>query len=116
MENVFVYGTLKVGFRNHHWMERAGGIFISNTALYGARMFSLKHYPAISFPTNVSKDDFVYGELFSVGDLSVLDQLEGYPRFYNRKQVDTLSGTAWVYFLEEEKIRNLEHISSGVWE
>ena len=116
MENVFVYGTLKRGKSNYKWMENAGGQFISEASLIGARMFSMKYFPAITFPKDTSQGDLIKGELFSVQDISVLDRLEGYPRYYNRKQVETSEGLAWVYFMDEEKTSELERVPSGIWD
>ena len=44
-----------------------------------------------------------------------LDMLEGYPSFYNRKQVDTSKGAAWIYFLEGREGYSNAYIPSGDW-
>jgi gamma-glutamylcyclotransferase (GGCT)/AIG2-like uncharacterized protein YtfP len=43
-----------------------------------------------------------------------LDCLEGYPRFYDKTEIDTPVGTAHVYFLTEEYADN-ELVESGNW-
>lgn len=108
---VFVYGTLKKGFGNHHWMELAGGKFVSEAVLNGAKMYSCKYYPAI-----VLEEGSVKGELYTIEDIAPLDRLEGYPRLYNRSLVHTTEGEAWVYHMSSDRIQNLPAIESGVWE
>jgi gamma-glutamylcyclotransferase (GGCT)/AIG2-like uncharacterized protein YtfP len=108
--NVFVYGTLKKGFPNHYWMERAGGKFICEAVLNGARMFSCRYFPAI-----ILTDGSVQGEIYTVENIAPLDHLEGYPNLYKRTLVQTSNGEAWVYHMSPEEVKDLPEIPSGVW-
>ncbi|MCG6659345.1 gamma-glutamylcyclotransferase [Halomonas campisalis] len=58
---VAVYGTLKRGLRNHHWLE--GADFLGSDRLTGATLYDLGPYPgAKSEPS-----DGVEVEVFRVG-------------------------------------------------
>src|SRR5690606_6293052 len=69
-----------------------------------AEMYSLTYFPAISFKEGSDNNVQVLGEVYLVKTkaaamLGTLDALEGFPSFYNRKQIDTEFGKAWVYFI-----------------
>lgn len=96
---VAVYGSLRRGMGNHRLLERAqyeGTCFVS-----GFEMYSLGGFPFIR-PDN-DKDKKVFAELYKVSDneFARLDMLEGYPHFYNRKQIQTPDGAAWIYFIDQ---------------
>jgi len=112
---VFVYGTLMKGEANNRLLktsERMGTEIVS-----GFTMVSLGAYPAcISDETSTTS---VLGEVWKIDTETFqrLDRLEGYPHFYDRKEVDTFAGKAWIYFMPKEK-RNeelYEKIQSGSW-
>lgn len=110
MEKVFVYGSLKEGFHNHCVIKDSGGkLLAKDYRLDGFSMFSLRAFPAI-VPNHV---DSVYGEIYEVDDLEYTDYLEGYPHFYDRKEVETEFGKAWVYFHHEQPTD--AYVASGVW-
>ena len=98
--SVFVYGTLKRGFPNHFFLERATFLGAGRTsakyALYEGE------YPFVIKDEAVSR---IAGEVYEVDDVTLarLDQLEQHPDFYRREQAEVMltSGflvTAWVYF------------------
>ncbi len=80
MHTVFVYGTLKRGFRLHHNMKDAR--FLGQGILSGYRMHRITWYPAI-----LPDADFqVFGELFQVNGstLDILDDVEDRGILYER--------------------------------
>lgn len=102
--NVFVYGTL---------MQKAGTIrslskfgpdaeFVSDTQTSSTEfsMLDLGHFPGV---IDAMSGNRVAGELWRVTSevFKQLDIIEGYPDFYNRKQVPTEHGIAWMYYLPE---------------
>lgn len=98
--HVFVYGTLKKGFRAYSLLK--GSYFLGKGLTEpGYSMVSL------GFPMVLpSKDNGhrVQGEVYSVTDLTMgqLDRYEGYPNLYTRDMVDIElnSGhkvSAWMY-------------------
>ena len=116
---VFVYGTLKRGFGNHVVMRDARGEFSDVAEIKGAKMYSYHGaFPFITFTSN--EEDVVYGELYYLPPsrvdegMEILDMLEGYPNFYNRKRVEVAGKSAWVYFMDREDDRFYE-IPSGRW-
>lgn len=110
-EVVVVYGTLKRGYANHDVMNAAGGTYLGDTFVHGATMFSLGAFPAISFDAG----NGIYGEVYEVEDISPVDRLEGYPHFYDRKQVSTPYGKAWVYHMSPRRTLRLLVVEEGYW-
>jgi gamma-glutamylcyclotransferase (GGCT)/AIG2-like uncharacterized protein YtfP len=60
-------------------------------------------------------------EVYEVSDelfTNKLDRLEGYPDFYNRMEVNTSFGKAWIYFLNDYSFidnYSLQIVLSGDW-
>lgn len=111
---IFVYGTLKAGFRLHDYLG-ANSAFIANyTTNPDYTMYNLYN----SFPGVVEGGNTaITGEIYSVSrqNLVLLDKLEGYPAHYIRKTLDTPYGPAWIYLYNKQK-ENLKKVSSGVWD
>lgn len=110
---VAVYGSLRAGLFNHVVLGNAP--YTSMGIAKGFRMHSLGAYPALVRDPDSPTEVVV--ELYDVSCMKNLDRLEGYPKYYARKQVkiDTPQGAvlAWVYHME----RNLTeyHIEGGDW-
>jgi gamma-glutamylaminecyclotransferase len=96
---VFVYGTLKHGFTNHHLLENS--LFISTGRT--AKKYAL-YVQGIPFVVKHEPVSQIYGELYLVNSstLAILDQLEGHPAWYRREQAEIITDnqvyTAWIYF------------------
>lgn len=102
---VFVYGTLMLGERNHHWMRGAARIGRAVTPR-GFSLWSLGQYP-VACPGGGGR---IRGEVYSLSfaHLCRLDVLEECPRFYRRRLVRTRFGLAWIY-------HQLEPPADAVW-
>jgi len=95
---VAVYGTLKRGFGNHRVI--APGQFLGTDTTPGFVMHSLGGFPGV-----VRGDGTIHIEVYAVDDQTMgsLDCLEGYRAsdplrgFYDRVQIDTRFGRAWLY-------------------
>lgn len=113
MIRVFVYGTLKKGYGNHHVLG-ANPSFLGEGKVMGMQVY---HGPG--FPYAYTGAGCVIGEVYEIGDHDArrVDQLEGYPYHYDRKEVlvdmDGWSTTAWMYFVHEKP--NTELIEHGIW-
>lgn len=111
---VFVYGTLKRGHSNHHWLANA--TFLGRRLLRGGRLHNLGPYPmAVLSP---EQQTVIHGELFAVTDreLACLDQLEGYPSFYDRSLQTLSTGeTAWVYHGCAAQVTNAPSVTLADW-
>ena len=110
---VFVYGTLKRGFPNHHYMM--GATFIADAATVDA-------YPLVVGNTwftpylipEMGNGHCVKGELWDVPEqmMPALDELESthLPNGYRRKLIPVLAAgaaapvEAWAYFRERRHI------------
>lgn len=112
---VFVYGSLRQGMGNHRVLGNAR--FLGNAEIEGWTMVSLGAYPAIY--RDEDNETPVKGEVYECDDLTFgrLDRLEGYPNFYNRCQVATAYGDAWVYFFADAPRagRYLSKVPGGDW-
>ena len=111
-KRVFVYGTLKNGFSNFHVMQRAGAVYVGDSVIDRYDMYDLGAFPAV---VQTGQPHLVYGEVYDVEDMTPLDYLEGYPDFYDREEVMTSYGYAWVYYLREEP-EKCPRIRNGIWE
>jgi len=108
---VFVYGTLKRGEANHHWLIEAA--FAGRSGLPGAVLHDLG-----PFPMAIAGDGVVWGEVYAVNPatLEQLDRLEGVPRLYQRQPRPLTDGrTAWVYLGRPSQVRHVPALEAGVW-
>ena len=98
-KKVFVYGTLKQSNSVRGLNKFPGATFVdqavTNDATYS--LYDLGAFPAVS----IKGQQRILGEVWEVDDntFEVLDSIEGYPHFYNRTQVDTSAGKAWMYYI-----------------
>ena len=109
---VFVYGTLKRGHGNHHWL--AGAPFMGEAELPQVVLFDLG-----PFPMAVPGNGRVIGELYRIdaAALARLDRLEGYPRLYDRRPLPLADGrSAWVYLGRPHQVRHVPPIADGRWQ
>jgi gamma-glutamylcyclotransferase (GGCT)/AIG2-like uncharacterized protein YtfP len=108
---VFVYGTLKRGEKNHHWLE--GASFQGEAELNGVVLHDLG-----PFPMAVVGEGTAIGEVYAVegSGLARLDQLEGYPRLYDRQVLSLCDGRrAWVYLGRPRQVRHAPVVTGGLW-
>lgn len=112
---VFVYGTLKKRFSNHHFLEGAKFVKKAITKpLY--KMYNCGYYPCI---VDCPNGNVIHGEIYQIDNqiLSRLDYLEGYPQLYDRKliQLQDYNNPVLAYFFNFD-YTNLKEIESGIWE
>lgn len=109
---LFVYGSLKKGFRNHRYLKDGQYPFTYEGPAITVGSFAMKgngYYPVVFRDENIAS---VLGELYSFSAdacLSRVDQLEGHPTFYQRtpETVETFDGNrivAWMYAMEREPV------------
>ena len=117
--HLFVYGTLKKGGGNHHFLESSK--FIQHYKLKGHALVDLGH----GFPYMIQdKDSSVYGEIYEVSEetLERIDLLEGVPYLYRRMLTNyELNGTMEIaglyYYLSLlQEIDKKEKVKNGYWE
>lgn len=90
MKNIFVYGTLRKGESNHHYLKHAT-LLCEQAWIYGALFDTGYGYPVLK-ESNIEK---AYGEIYAVTDeqLEKINRLEGYQKnandnLYERITVD----------------------------
>lgn len=95
---VFVYGTLMKGYGNHRLMKNA--TFLGYAETLEKYQLTYTSYPMLTEEPLVQ----VKGELYEVTEkdlLGPIDELEGYPYHYDRKEIEVKinekTARAWVY-------------------
>ena len=112
--NVFVYGTLKRGLYNHYWIQ--DGSYLGRRRLIGARLHNLGRFPMALL---TESDAVIHGELYRVSEAGLrhLDQLEGYPSFYDRTEIRLSDGTtAWIYHVDSKQVSARPEVPLGDWD
>lgn len=112
---VAVYGTLRKTFPNHYLIKEDNtNVYLGECKLPGFKMFSMGGFPSI---IESKGKNTIVAEVFLVTPytLSILDLLEGHPKWYKRKEVVTPFGKAWVYVMPEEKVKDRQQIRDGDW-
>jgi gamma-glutamylcyclotransferase (GGCT)/AIG2-like uncharacterized protein YtfP len=92
---LFVYGTLKKGFDNHHYLN--GADYLGTGTVQGYQLLDLGEYPGC-FPG----DRILPVEIYRISAemLSEIDRLEEVPDLYHRKRVTAEGGEeGWIYIL-----------------
>ncbi|ACY49855.1 Gamma-glutamylcyclotransferase family protein YtfP [Vibrio alginolyticus] len=107
---VFVYGTLRKGECNHHFLSSAQFLGQHETDAQFA-LYDLGPYPALSVGQRS-----IQGEVYLIDDetLSELDKLEDVPVEYRRESIVTPFGQAWIYLYQDTE-QLTEEIASGDW-
>ena len=94
---LFVYGTLKRGFRNAFYLKDADylGDFTTCTDY---SMYDFGGYPAVSQESGSA----IAGEVYELSpeNLAATDRLEWYPDLYQRVLIETVYGEAWMYVVQ----------------
>jgi len=104
---LFVYGTLKRGFCNHHYLRDARFLGEATTLTPYPLVAPKKWYPYLIDAPGEGKR--VRGELYEVdaATLKRIDRLEEYPRYYTRKKIEVEDAQgrrhkAWAYFVNRQ--------------
>ncbi len=115
MENlVFVYGTLKKGYSNHHLLKN--GKFLGEAKTKYKYALYEKVYPYVSHNPKVSN---IHGEVYQVDNFTLrkLDILEGHPYEYKRELIPVILNNkelkAWMYF--NDKYKGGKLIPQGIY-
>ncbi|ATJ83602.1 gamma-glutamylcyclotransferase family protein [Halomonas beimenensis] len=113
---VAVYGTLKRGLRNHHWL--AGADYLGTDRLTTVTLFDLGPYPGAKAEPSWGVEVEVFR--VDVALLAGLDRLEDYrvrtPRAgtYDRAVHTTAFGPAWLYLYLHD-VAGCPAIREGGW-
>ena len=111
VHNVFVYGTLRRGESNHHWLR--GARFLQHwTTPAWFTLYDIGPCPVLCDQGNQR----VRGEIYRVSSrgMALLDRLEDYPAHYDRRLITTPCGQAWIYF-QHRAPSSGRGIPSGDW-
>ena len=104
---MFVYGTLKKGFRNHHYLQNAD--YLCNATLHNYELFSLVRYPGIAAKDGAMTE----GEVYEVDEAikACVDELEEEGSLYKCVWEDVIcedgtiiNASVYVYLHPQEAI------------
>ena len=112
-----VYGTLKKGFGNHHFLRNA--VFEGTYELQGYDMYSLGCFPGIK-----KGEGTITIEVYHIDEdmLENIDMLEGYDReegarsFYLRREINIQGMPTFIYIFNHSLGANPMLVESGNWE
>ena len=114
---MFVYGTLRRSFSNHHLLGRSPFLGGARTSRAYALYVGAEPYPLCVADEAVAP---IVGEVYKVdpATLMVLDALEGHPHLYRRQEVEVVLDdgrtlTAWLYFAPRPT--GGRRLTSGDW-
>ncbi|BBI52750.1 gamma-glutamylcyclotransferase [Vreelandella olivaria] len=113
---VAVYGTLKQGFNNAHWLN--GATLLGSDITSALTLYDIGRYPGAKWQP--SKGVMIEVYEISIAQLAQLDRLEDYRADaptageYDRQQITTCFGLAWVY-LYNPSVTGKTAISEGGW-
>lgn len=124
--NLFVYGSLRSGFRNPVYEYLTKYFHLQGEAVVKGKLYDLGEYP-VALPTD--EDKFISGELYSINDplefswaIGQLDDYEGLNAeegelpLYKREKVtayrDGKSFIAWIYWFNGS-VKDKPEIESG---
>ena len=126
MEQLFVYGSLRSGFRSPAYEYISRYFHLIGNAKVKGKLFDLGNYPG-AVPS--SDESFITGELYEINDASQfawaiaqlddyegIDPSEGEEKLYRRELVDALVNNetipAWIYWYNGD-VTGRAPISSG---
>ena len=113
---VAVYGTLKRGHRNHHWLN--GADMLGHDRLTGITLYDLGPYPGAKLTPSAGVSVEVYA--IDAERLARLDELEDYlplaptEGVYDRTVLATQYGDAWCY-IYNPTVEATSLVKSGEW-
>jgi gamma-glutamylcyclotransferase (GGCT)/AIG2-like uncharacterized protein YtfP len=112
MSKIFVYGSLKTGYSNHHLLGKAKG--------YPAMAPHLDIYAGPNYPFAIKGRGRTFGEVYEINHTALrkLDQLEQHPHDYHRQIIRVILNngnaiTAWTYL--NSKAYRYPRIHTGNW-
>jgi len=120
MHKVFVYGSLLSGMGNHRLLLESKKLGVSHSP-EGFGMIDLGYFPGV---VKIDRPGSrVIGEVYEVNDetLTRLDRLEGYNHtdgtrgLYNRLEIDTDFGKAFIYIFNNRYGESNHLVENGDW-
>lgn len=115
--HIFVYGTLKRGYSNSYLCENS--ITNIDATIKGTMFDSNFGYPILT----LEGDYEIKGQIITIPKQQIFyfDQLEGYPDYYQRKQIKVdVNGrnyNCFIYYMQKDSqiLKNKKIVKEGVW-
>jgi gamma-glutamylcyclotransferase (GGCT)/AIG2-like uncharacterized protein YtfP len=104
---VVVYGSLRAGMGNNRVIDGAK-LLSTETVSLPFEMIDMGSYPGLIRSDEVNDIEV---EVYEVNPQTYrrVEQLEGYPSFYNRELIETKVGAGDIYFLDKANGRDYDH-------
>ena len=114
MNNIFVYGSLKQGYWNHHYLEKESVNYLGTGYIKGYKLYKVASFPGMK--KTYDEDEVSYGEIYSVDDetLKEIDLLEYEGYLYKRIMVNVSILDKNFNCFAYEFIPNIDYYSNSV--
>jgi len=109
---VAVYGSLKRGGRINSALN--DGTYLGNFKTHPEfTMVNLGAFPGVLHEGKTS----IHTEVYEIPEetLRTLDRIEGYPSMYDRENIETPYGDAWMYIYNTTRVDSLPVVTNGNW-
>jgi gamma-glutamylcyclotransferase (GGCT)/AIG2-like uncharacterized protein YtfP len=109
---IAVYGTLRRGLENHHFLNKGSVRFLGLDRISGYDLY------AGQYPYLVPGSGVATVELYEIDTLTLhaLDELEGHPDLYTRVSIKTDAGiNADIYLYPKDKVLPGTKKTNGNW-
>lgn len=113
---LFVYGTLKKGFRAHDILERQSAVFLKEArTIPQYQLYEINWFPGMVIDELTPGG--VRGELYLVTQecLDRLDAYEGAPDLFRRHEVELDDGSTAISYLFNKEFVGKSRIEDGFW-
>ena len=113
---LFVYGTLKRGFRAHDMLQRWNAVFLGEAKTVPKyQLYKVGWFPGMV--CDEAQKGGVVGELFQITKetFAALDRYEGAPNLFKREQILLDTGEEVTAYLFNQEYEALERVESGEW-
>lgn len=121
---LFVYGSMKIGFQNHSRLINAE--YLGEFTTVGKYVMYADTSNLFPYVIENEKRSSIHGELYKItnaDEFKSIDELEGSPTYYYRKQVSVESKekkqkySAWIYFRSPTNPTRLRRTNPmSIWE
>lgn len=118
MSLIAVYGTLRNGKDNHHYIKNAGARFLGTDSIKGFTVFDFGLFPM----GKISSERKTEVEIYDVDEwgLREIDELEGFLEhapesgLFDRVQFSSKFGDVWVYIYNPDITKDVELWEVGI--
>lgn len=117
MLKIFVYGTLKKGFRANDMLQKWDADYIGPAKTAPQyKLYEVNWFPGMVFDQDF-QDGGVEGELYNVSEEAMrsLDRYEGAPSLFRRDEIELDDGEKVIAYIFNGNTSELKLVENGIW-